>query len=131
MEATTHTVPIRPDLSSPLASGPLARSIVSTSQLLLRGLVALALLAPLSLSSPARAQETGRVENRQATPGGYYVNFRPGEPTTRVSVWGAVRNPGVYEVGPEFDVETVLSLAGGPIRPSARSTQPAGPRATS
>ena len=67
------------------------------------------------------AQETGRVEGRQATPGGYYINYRPGEPTTRVSVWGAVRNPGVYEVGPEFDVKTVLSLAGGPVRPSSQS----------
>lgn len=90
----------------------------------LRPLGTLILLAALSLgaSAPVLAQETGRVEGRQATPGGYYINFRPGEPTTRVSVWGAVRNPGVYEVGPEFDVETILSLAGGPIRPSARST---------
>ena len=87
----------------------------------LGSLLAAAALA-VGCSVPATAQETGRVEGRQATPGGYYINFRPGEPTTRVSVWGAVRNPGVYEVGPEFDVETVLSLAGGPIRPSARST---------
>ena len=85
-------------------------------------LAALAALAAASLLSPAAAQETGRAENRQATPGGYYVNFLPGEPTTRVSVWGAVRTPGVYEVGPEFGIEMVLSLAGGPIRPSARST---------
>ncbi|MEO0558681.1 MAG: SLBB domain-containing protein [Bacteroidota bacterium] len=79
-------------------------------------------VAALASVESASAQETGRVEGRQATPGGYYVNYRPGEPTTRISVWGAVRNPGVYEVGPEFDIETVLSLAGGPIRPSARST---------
>ena len=79
-------------------------------------------IAGLIGADSATAQQTGRVEGRQATPGGYYINFRPGEPTTRVSVWGAVRNPGVYEVGTGFDIETVLSLAGGPIRPSARST---------
>lgn len=101
--------------------GPLARPMLSPSSC---PFWALPLLAALFLGAfpPALAQETGRVEGRQATPGGYYINFRPGEPTTRVSVWGAVRNPGVYEVGPEFDVESVLSLAGGPIRPSARST---------
>lgn len=64
----------------------------------------------------AVGQETGRVEGREASAGGYYVNYRPGEPTTRVSVWGAIPNPGVYEVGPDIDLETVISLAGGPVR---------------
>ena len=73
---------------------------------------ALALLA-LALAGPAvDAQTVGRVEGRQATPGGYYVNARAGEPTTRVYVWGGVRNPGVYEVGAGFDVQGVLTLAG-------------------
>lgn len=85
------------------------------------GGLAVLLIALTGLVPSVAAQETGRVEGRQATPGGYYVNYRPGEPTTRVSVWGAVRNPGVYEVGPEFDLTTVLSLAGGPVRPSSQS----------
>lgn len=68
------------------------------------------------------AQQVGRVEGRQASPGGYYVNALPGEPTTRVHVWGDVRLPGVYEVGRGFDLAAVLSLAGGP---AAVSTQEA------
>ncbi len=39
------------------------------------------------------------------------------EPEARVNVWGAVRAPGLYEVGPGFDAPAVLSLAGGPLLP--------------
>lgn len=74
-------------------------------------LTALVLAAALA-GPPAIAQTIGRVEGRESTAGGYYVNARPGEPTTRVYVWGGVRNPGVYEVGSGFDVQGVLSLAG-------------------
>ena len=66
------------------------------------------------LSAPAHAQELGRIEGRQASPQGYYINAVPGLPTTRLSVWGYVARPGVYEVGSDFDLSTVLSLAGGP-----------------
>lgn len=76
-------------------------------------LVALALLALSAV--PTTAQVIGRAEGREATPGGYFINARAGEPTTRVYVWGSVRNPGVYEVGSGFDVRSVLSLAGLPI----------------
>lgn len=58
------------------------------------------------------------MEGRQATPGGYYLNALPGEPTTRVFVWGNVRLPGVYEVGRGFDLAAVFSLAGGPVDPA-------------
>ncbi len=76
----------------------------------------LALVAVFLFVGPASAQVVGRVEGRQATPGsGYYVNARPGEPTTRVYVWGSVRAPGVYEVGEGFDLQSVLSLAGLPV----------------
>ena len=82
----------------------------------LSSFVALLFASLVAVSPGAIAQETGRVEGRQANGGGYYVNYRPGEPTTRVSVWGAIPNPGVYEVGPDIDLETVISLAGGPVR---------------
>lgn len=78
----------------------------------MRTLPLLALLA--GLTAAADAQQVGRVEGRQATPGGYYVNAQPGEPTTRVYVWGRVLRPGVYEVGPGFDVPSLVALAGGP-----------------
>lgn len=74
------------------------------------GLLALVLL-PVS-----QAQQVGRVEGRQATPGGYYINAQPGEPTTRVAVWGNVPRPGVYELGRGFDAEALVGLAGGPLR---------------
>ena len=62
-----------------------------THTMTLRTLAALAALTLAAL--PATAQTVGRVEGRQATPGGYFVNARAGEPTTRVYVWGTVRNP--------------------------------------
>lgn len=78
----------------------------------------------LSVSAVA-AQPTGfgRIDNRQLTPqSGYYINARPGEPTTRVMVWGEVLRPGVYEVGPGFEMGEVLSLAGLTLQ----QTQPPG-----
>lgn len=66
-------------------------------------------------SAPSTAQVVGRTEGREVTPnGGYVVNAKPGLPTTRLSVWGQVVRPGVYEVGPDFDLATVVALAGGP-----------------
>ena len=54
----------------------------------------------------------GQIEGRQATPGGYFYNALPGQPTIRVNVWGRVLRPGVYDVGPDFDLGGVLTLAG-------------------
>lgn len=54
----------------------------------------------------------GLVEGREATPGGYFYNALPGQPVTRVYVWGRVLRPGVYDVGPDFDLGGVLSMAG-------------------
>lgn len=59
----------------------------------------------------------GRIDNRQLTPqSGYYINARPGEPTRRVKVWGDVLRPGVYEVGPGFEMGEVLALSGLTLR---------------
>ena len=79
----------------------------------MRFLSLLALLAAAWL--PAQAQQVGRVEGRQVTPGGYYVNAQPGEPTTRVAIWGSVPRAGVYELGRGFDAEALVALAGGPL----------------
>ena len=64
----------------------------------------------------SEAQVVGRFEGRSVTDGGYFVNARAGEPTVRVYIWGGVRNPGVYELGPGFDLSGALSLAGLPTR---------------
>ncbi|PAP77152.1 SLBB domain-containing protein [Rubrivirga marina] len=78
----------------------------------------LAVLVFLAASVVASAQPTdergvlGLVEGREATPGGYFYNALPGQPVTRVYVWGRVLRPGVYDVGPDFDLGGVLSMAG-------------------
>ncbi|WP_412063072.1 SLBB domain-containing protein [Rubrivirga sp. IMCC45206] len=82
----------------------------------MRALLVLAALAAATLS-PADAQTSdggvlGVIEGRTATPGGYYVNAREGEPVTRVHVWGRVLRPGIYDVGPGFGLASVLTLAG-------------------
>ena len=75
-------------------------------------LAALAAVALPTASAQPSAAVLGVVEGRTATPGGYYVNAREGEPVTRVHVWGRVLRPGVYDVGPGFGLASVLTLAG-------------------
>lgn len=36
-------------------------------------------------------------------------------PSASVYVWGAVRQPGLFEIGPEVDLRAALALAGGPV----------------
>ena len=47
-----------------------------------------------------------------------YRYANPGQPTMEISVWGAVRSPGVYQVERNVDLIDVLTLAGGPAIPS-------------
>lgn len=44
-----------------------------------------------------------------------YRHAPPGQATIAVNVWGAVLQPGRYEVAPSTDLLTLLSLAGGPV----------------
>ena len=43
-----------------------------------------------------------------------YRFAEPGDIISKVNVWGAVRNPGLYEVPEGTRLSTLLSLAGGP-----------------
>ncbi|MEM1115308.1 MAG: SLBB domain-containing protein [Bacteroidota bacterium] len=80
---------------------------------LLLAALAAAFLMPSVGAQIVPGGEFGRIDDRQTTPqGGYYINARPGEPTTRLSVWGQVLRPGVYEVGPGFGMGEVLALSG-------------------
>ena len=56
--------------------------------------------------------------------GGSYYRFADvSDVTMEIKVWGAVANPGFYEVREGLNLSTVLSLAGGPQAPPAsRST---------
>ena len=74
--------------------------------------LAVVLAASASAQPPAERGVLGVIEGREATPGGYYFNAQPGQPITRVNVWGRVLRPGVYDVGPDFDLGAVLTLAG-------------------
>ena len=71
----------------------------------------------------ASGQALGRVEERTTSLSTYYVFTRVGEATVAVSVRGAVRFPGIYEVSAGTDVGTLLDLSGGgalPARVSGR-----------
>ena len=79
--------------------------------------LAAALLVPSADAQVSPGVGFGRIDNRQLTPqSGYYINARPGEPTRRVMVWGDVLRPGVYEVGPGFEMDEVLALSGLTLR---------------
>lgn len=43
-----------------------------------------------------------------------YRYARPGQETMRVGVWGAVSQPGLYEIPSETNLLSLLSIAGGP-----------------
>ena len=43
-----------------------------------------------------------------------YRYAEPGELTKEIQLWGAVRNPGIYQVERGADLLTLLTLAGGP-----------------
>ena len=45
----------------------------------------------------------------------YYRFADPSDITIEVKVWGAVTNPGLYEVREAISLSTLLSLAGGPF----------------
>lgn len=44
-----------------------------------------------------------------------YRYAQPGQAVITVNMWGAIRQPGLYEVAAETDLYRILSLAGGPV----------------
>jgi hypothetical protein len=75
-------------------------------------LLSLAPLAPEALAQSEQGR-IGRSEMVVSTSPGYYVYHQPGEATIQVSVEGAVRNPGLYEVAVGTDLSRLLALTGG------------------
>lgn len=89
-------------------------------------LLAALVLSPLAAAQPTDGGVVGRFEDRTASPGGYYVNAREGEPTIRVNVVGEVARAGVYELGRGFSLDDLFALAGGPtqdVRDGGRQTE--------
>jgi len=71
--------------------------------------IALALLAMLASPLLAQAQEEEYT----------YRYARPGQATQKVYIWGAVDQPGVWEVAPETDLVELFSV----VRPTGYGTE--------
>ena len=66
-------------------------------------------------SALAQSQPISQLEERSRTSAASYYNYvDPGQAPIRVNVWGAVRNPGLYNVPSDTHLSTLISLAGGP-----------------
>lgn len=79
----------------------------------MRTTFALFILVFISMVPGVRAQEFGRVGDVIAEGGiSYHAFVRPGEATVRVLVLGD-RGSGIYEVGAETDLASLLALTGG------------------
>lgn len=72
------------------------------------------LLLFVAFSPAAQAQEFGRAEQMSSNAAAYYYFYEQGQSTVQVSVIGAVRLPGLYEIATGTDVRRLLMLAGGP-----------------
>ena len=57
----------------------------------------------------------GSVESTESNSGDYYFYVQPGERTIQVNMIGAVRSPGLYEIGTDVSLGQLLALSGGPI----------------
>ena len=80
-----------------------------------RPLIFLLLLAGSFSVSHAQVQFTPDVrQTRSYQSASVYRFAEPGDIITTVNVWGAVRNPGLYEVPEGTHLSTLFSLAGGP-----------------
>src|SRR5690606_15204560 len=81
--------------------------------------MAFAFALALISAAPADAQIADLVRSRYS-PAAYYNYGEPGDVTILVSVWGTVRNPGLYEIPAETTLGVLFSLAGGPAVTSRR-----------
>ncbi len=71
-----------------------------------------------SLTVPLRAQgtESGLAPTlSRSSAASYFYIGKPGELTMNVNLWGAVKNPGRYEVPSATDLVQLISYAGGPL----------------
>jgi hypothetical protein len=71
----------------------------------------LILLTVLCQSSWAQSRD---ISQSQANYAAFYSYYEPGDLTIRVSAWGAVRFPGLYEIPRGTSLQSLFSLSGGP-----------------
>jgi hypothetical protein len=87
----------------------------------------LVLCAIVALASPDRAawgQEFGRIEDTQSNVS-YFFHAQPGQATVQVSLWGTVRQTGIYEIPVGTELNDLLSMAGGVPETARRKGQDA------
>ena len=87
-------------------------SMPRVSSTMMRRLLLLCMLVGVTAHvASAQISELERSRYRQAA---YYNYAEPGDLTVTVNVWGAVANPGLYEVPQDTRLSRLFSLAGGP-----------------
>lgn len=74
----------------------------------------LLILALFVCTTPVLGQSLGEPAGAAASTTAYYRHAERGDITVQVNVWGAVRNPGMYEIARGTHVNTLLTLTGGP-----------------
>lgn len=88
--------------------------LVRTGRRALRSLVVGIALTLFLGPGPARAQ-VSELERSRYGEAAYYNYAEEADVTVLVNVWGAVRNPGLYEVPRGMRLSRLLSITGGPL----------------
>ena len=84
------------------------------SRRLIRALVVLSGLLPVVAGGQTTESGLAPTLARGSAASFYYIG-KPGELTMQINLWGAVKNPGRYEVPSSTDLVQLLSYAGGPL----------------
>ena len=71
-------------------------------------------LVLLMIGVAGRTVQAQTLDDLRSNTGAYYKFADPTDITIDLKVWGAVSNPGLYEVRQGMRLSTLLSLAGGP-----------------
>ena len=85
-----------------------------TKWVLSSAFVALLFWASVPISAQTTESGLAPALSRGSAASYYYIG-KPGELTMNVNLWGAVKNPGRYEVPSSTDLVQLLSYAGGPL----------------
>ena len=76
--------------------------------------VVLMMIVLLLGSVEAHAQSTGELERSRYNQAAFYKYAEQADVTIQINVWGAIRNPGLYEVPRGMALSRFFSIAGGP-----------------
>ena len=80
----------------------------------------LLLFTLVGVAAPGASAQVNELERSRYRQAAYYNYAEPGDLTVTVNVWGAVANPGLYEVPQDTRLSKLFSLAGGPTTGAQR-----------